>query len=77
MPNDKAKGQGHQGQGTDSAPGQQKMHTLTNAQGETRQVTQAEWRQNRQQLQSEGWYRPGEDDAAEDDGETTDAEEGA
>jgi len=45
--------------GSKNAPGQQKLHTITNsATGETQQVTQEDWRIRGRQLRAEGWTRP-------------------
>lgn len=52
------------GGGTESAPGQQKTFEITNpATGETKTVTQAEWRE--QQLGKAGWVKGS--DAPEDE----------
>lgn len=43
--------------GTDHAPGQQKSYSITNpSTGESRTVTQAEWRE--QKLGQQGWQKP-------------------
>lgn len=43
-------------------PGQQKLHTIRNTNtGETKQITQEEWKENHKQLQEEGWVRVDED----------------
>jgi hypothetical protein len=48
--------------GTSNAgQGQQKLHTITNGQtGETREISQEEWRTQGAQLRAEGWTRPEE-----------------
>jgi hypothetical protein len=44
------------------AKGQQKLHTITNTTtGETKQVTQEDWRLNGKQYRAEGWTRPDDD----------------
>jgi len=71
---DKNKGQGRgQGQGrAGGAPGQQKTHTITNAEtGEERQITQQEWRTEGKALREQGFARP--EDAEE--GEFEDVED--
>jgi hypothetical protein len=43
---------------SDQSPGQQKTHTITNAEGETMEVTQAEWRKFGKALRAAGYSRP-------------------
>lgn len=44
------------------APGQEKLHTIKNtATGETKEITQEEWRTNGKQLRAEGWVRVDDD----------------
>jgi len=46
----------------DSPPGQQQMHTIQNTNtGETKQITQEEWRTNGDQLKADGWVRVDDD----------------
>jgi hypothetical protein len=75
-----AQNQGNQGQRGQGQRGQQqgkgldKVHTLTNAEGETKEVTQRDFMANREQYQSEGWQRDDADDASE--GEDQEEQEG-
>jgi len=42
----------------DSPPGQSQLHTIKNTNtGETKQITQEEWRTDGKQLKAEGWVR--------------------
>lgn len=51
----------------DAAPGQSKLHVMTNtATGETRTITQADWKQNRATYLAQGFTRP---DSVEDSGD--------
>lgn len=53
--------------------GQSKVHTITNpATGETREVTQEQWRQDGQALRQQGFTRPDDDLEAEEGTETED-----
>lgn len=46
--------------------GQQKLHTIINlTTGETRQITQADWKLNRKLYQSQGFTRPDDDEIDE------------
>lgn len=50
--------QGHGNmKGASSAPGQQKLHTVRNAAGETRQVTQEQWRNRANDSSLQGFER--------------------
>ena len=43
----------------ETSKGQQKVHTITNATtGETKQITQEDWRLNGAQYRADGWTRP-------------------
>lgn len=55
------------GAAASGAPGQQKLHQIRNASGETREVSQEDWRTNRKQYQTDGWERVDADET-EDDG---------
>ena len=68
---DKTRNQGKAAQ----APGQEKLHTITNAMtGETREVTQRTWREEGDSLRAQGFTRPEDEEAPEAEDETPDDE---
>lgn len=64
---DRGRGQSGQAHGQ----GQQKLHTIVNATtGESRQISQSEWRATRTTLRQSGWYRPDDDEVEAAEGGT-------